>query len=155
MYLVSSCSCLCPRQWSQVSNREWRCSWSSADRWCSNYIWVIDNFIAHYSAFYITDLTVGIGEILSSPYSTVMDRSLSRTNLFDWQGANLACEARQIERDWYGLTLIATWINIYIVWDEITCPFSKFSCCPVQVWERINNVITHYIMEAINCPCRD
>ena len=25
---------------------EWRCSWNSADRRCSNYIWVIDNFIA-------------------------------------------------------------------------------------------------------------
>ena len=29
-----------------VTSREWRCSWSSADRRCSNYIWVIDNFIA-------------------------------------------------------------------------------------------------------------
>ena len=27
--------------------REWRCSWSSADRRCSNYIWVIDNSIAY------------------------------------------------------------------------------------------------------------
>ena len=47
MFLVSSCSCLCPIQWSQVLSREWRCSWSSADRRCSNYIWVIDNFIAY------------------------------------------------------------------------------------------------------------
>ena len=31
MFLVSSCSCLCPIQWSQVLSREWRCSWSSAD----------------------------------------------------------------------------------------------------------------------------
>ena len=27
--------------------REQRCSWSSDDRRCSNYIWVIDNFIAN------------------------------------------------------------------------------------------------------------
>ena len=27
--------------------REWRCSWSSADRRCSNYVWVIDNLIAY------------------------------------------------------------------------------------------------------------
>ena len=47
MFLVSSCSCPCPIQWSQVLSLEWRCSWSSADRWCSNYIWVIDNFIAY------------------------------------------------------------------------------------------------------------
>ena len=46
MFLVSSCSGLCPIHWSQVSSREWRCSWSSADRPCSNYIWVINNFIA-------------------------------------------------------------------------------------------------------------
>ena len=47
MFLISSCSCLCPIQWSQVLSQEWRCSWSSADRRCSNYIWVINNFIAY------------------------------------------------------------------------------------------------------------
>ena len=41
MFLVSSCSCLCPIHWSQVLSWKWRCSWSGADRWCSNYIWVI------------------------------------------------------------------------------------------------------------------
>ena len=30
MFLVSSCSCLCPNHWSQVLSWEWRCSWSSA-----------------------------------------------------------------------------------------------------------------------------
>ena len=58
MFLASSCSCLCPIQWSQVLSREWRCSWSSADRRCFNYIWVIDNFIAYWGATYIRDLTV-------------------------------------------------------------------------------------------------
>ena len=58
MFLVSSCSCLCPIQWGQVLSREWRCSWSSADRRCSNYIWVIDNVIACQGASYIRDLTV-------------------------------------------------------------------------------------------------
>ena len=33
--------------WSQVLSGEWRCSWSSADRRCSNYIWVINNLIAY------------------------------------------------------------------------------------------------------------
>ena len=27
MFLVLSCSCICPIQWSQVISREWRCSW--------------------------------------------------------------------------------------------------------------------------------
>ena len=58
MILVSTCSCLCPSHWSQVLSREWRCSWSSADRRCSNYIWVIDNFIAFKGESYIKDLTV-------------------------------------------------------------------------------------------------
>ena len=47
MFFTSSCSCLCPIQWSQVLSREWRCSWSSADRRYSDYIWVINNFIAY------------------------------------------------------------------------------------------------------------
>ena len=45
MFLVSSCSCLCQIHWSQVLSREWRCSWSSTDRGCANYIWGINNFI--------------------------------------------------------------------------------------------------------------
>ena len=58
MFLVSSYNCLYPIQWSLVLSREWRCSWSSTDRRCSNYIWVIDNFIAFSGASYIRDLTV-------------------------------------------------------------------------------------------------
>ena len=53
VFLVSSCSCLCPIHWSQVLRREWRCSWSSAYRRCSNDIWVIKNFIAYLGANYI------------------------------------------------------------------------------------------------------
>ena len=53
---VSSCSCLCPIYWSQVLSREWRWSWNSADRRCSNYIWIINNFIAYEGASYIIGL---------------------------------------------------------------------------------------------------
>ena len=60
MLLVSSCSCLYPIRWSQVLSWEWRCSWSSADRRCSNYIWVINNLIACKCASYIRDLTVSL-----------------------------------------------------------------------------------------------
>ena len=62
MFLVSSCSCLCTIQWSLVLSREWRCSWSNADRQCSNYIWVSVNFIAYNGASYIRDLTVFISK---------------------------------------------------------------------------------------------
>ena len=53
MLLVSSSSCLYPICWSQVLSWEWRCSWSSAERRCSKYIWVINNLIANLSASYI------------------------------------------------------------------------------------------------------
>ena len=46
--------------WSQVLSWEWRCSWSSADRRCSNYIWVINNFIAYKGGTYIRGFTVGL-----------------------------------------------------------------------------------------------
>ena len=58
MFLVSSCSCLRSIHWSQVLSWEWRCSWSSADRRCSNYIWVINNCIAYKGATYIRGFTV-------------------------------------------------------------------------------------------------
>ena len=45
MFLILSCSCLCPNHCIQVFSWEWRCSWSSTDRRCSNYIWVINNFL--------------------------------------------------------------------------------------------------------------
>ena len=57
MFLVSPCSSLCPVHWSQVLSREWRCSWSSADRQCSNYIWAINNFYC-LGATYIGGFTV-------------------------------------------------------------------------------------------------
>ena len=59
IFPVSSCCWLYAKYLSQVlSSREWRRSWSSADRWCFNYIWVINNFIANYDANYIRGLTV-------------------------------------------------------------------------------------------------
>ena len=47
MFLISYCCCLCPIHWSQVLCCKWRCSWCSPDRRCSNYIWVINNFISY------------------------------------------------------------------------------------------------------------
>ena len=58
MFLILSGSCFCPIHWSQVLSWEWRCSWSSADRRCSNYIWVIDHFIAYQVTIYMIGLTV-------------------------------------------------------------------------------------------------
>ena len=46
-----------PIRWSQVLSLEWRCSWSSADRWCFKYIWLINNFITYKGTTYIRILT--------------------------------------------------------------------------------------------------
>ena len=60
MFVALSCRCLCPVHWSQVLSREWRCSWSSADRRWSNYICVINNFIAYTCVLFIRDLMVHV-----------------------------------------------------------------------------------------------
>ena len=57
--------------WSQMLSREWRCSC----RRCSNYIWVVDNFIAYYGASYIRDSTVILSEcslLLHAQYCTLV-----------------------------------------------------------------------------------
>ena len=60
MILVLSCGCLCPIHWNQVLSWEWRCSWSSADRRCCNYIWVINSCIAYNGTPYVRGLAVCI-----------------------------------------------------------------------------------------------
>ena len=55
----SAClAAVCPIGWSQVLSQKWRCSWSSANRGCSNYIWLIIIFIAYKGAPYIRSLRV-------------------------------------------------------------------------------------------------
>ena len=58
MILVSHCCCLCSIYLKEVLSWEWRCSCSSADRRCSNYIKVINNLIAYYDASYIRNFMV-------------------------------------------------------------------------------------------------
>ena len=59
----------------------------------------------------------------------------------------------------YGLTLIPTWVSDHIyskVCEEITYPFPNFNGVTVEVWERINDFIPHFIIDTITykCPCR-
>ena len=90
-----SCGCLCRIPWSQMFSREWRCSWSSADRRCSNYIWVIDNFIAYQGTPYIRGFTVIISEVSwHSPKGN-----------FTWPGQYLKCftdiTVKFLQSSWY------------------------------------------------------
>ena len=55
---------------------EWRWSWSSADRRCSNYIWVINNFIANSGASYIKRF-----DGTQSTYGCQLKRSLAINSL--------------------------------------------------------------------------
>ena len=88
MILVSSCSCLCAVYWSQVISRVWRCSWSSADRRCSNYVWVINNFIVYKGASYIRGLTVALLYDYCMTYSLSYGPNIS---------ANLRADVEQLQ----------------------------------------------------------
>ena len=93
-------------------SREWRCSWSSADRRCSNYIWVIDNFIAYYGVWYIRGFTVSL--LCGSRYwlkkctqwCGVTGRFVTRFNL--WRGSGCVVVFRNIWRHYNGVIMSAT-----------------------------------------------
>ena len=68
MFLILSCSCLCPIHWSQVLSWEWRCSCSSTIRRCSYYIWVINNFITYYVRLILEVWGICFSIILIHPY---------------------------------------------------------------------------------------
>ena len=88
MILIWSCSFLCPIYWSWVLSWEWRCSWSSTDRLCSNYIWAINNFVACLGATYIRDLMVlylYCTSLLCMSSCAIADPSLNTLRLW-WDG---------------------------------------------------------------------
>ena len=92
-----SCGCLCRIPWSQMLNREWRCSWSSADRRYSNYIWVIDNFIAYQGESYIRGFTVFTFSIMCKDYD-----GRDRGYLGSWKPINRLW----LQTIWSGITNI-------------------------------------------------
>ena len=58
----------------------------------------------------------------------------------------------------HGLTLIPAWMNNYIhykVWDEINYSIPNFNGCTADVWEWINNLISHFTWYLITYPCCD
>ena len=58
---------------------EWRCSWSSTDRLCFSYIWVINNVITYLGETYFRGLTVPIS---SCPYACPSIRLSTESCLF-------------------------------------------------------------------------
>ena len=116
MLLVPSCSCLYPMRGSQVLSWEWRCSWSSADRRCSNYIWVIINLIAYWSATYIRDLTVLFTVFLMKPEYARKPRLIPRTHYSD---VIMTAMAFQIT----GLTIVYS--TVYLGVDQRSLAFVR------------------------------
>ena len=58
----------------------------------------------------------------------------------------------------HGLTCIITWIGSYIhykAWNEIIYPFSNFNGAAIEVWEWMNNFISHFSGHVITYPCWD
>ena len=54
-----------------------------------------------------------------------------------------------------GLTLIPSWIRIYIYYKahgEIMYPFENFNDATVEVWEWINNFIPYFTGHVITYP---
>ena len=139
MFLVSSCTCLCPIQWSQVLSRKWRCSWSSADRRCSNYIWVINNFIAHtmdllWEKFlYMKPISFQskASVVCSVSAAIFIDFCLTKLNVFSQHIGQKTNEylnsAEQIPRNWNinQLSVLITswditeWCSINLLWKEL------------------------------------
>ena len=105
MFLILSCSCLCPNHWSQVFSRGWRCSWSnnswsSANRRCSNYIWVINNFIAYQGAPYIRGLMVHTMWLISTLQASF-------------------CQCTQPNERWRYIVsnIVSHWLGAYTKWS--------------------------------------
>ena len=123
MILISSWSRLCPIIWSQVLNREWRCSWSSADRRCSNYIWVIDNLITYWGAPYIRDLTVfreKWSENKNYNETTIVFPPIDHTCMIIY--CLILCN-----HNWHGYVWIYTY-NIYTIYIHIYIYIYLYNC---------------------------
>ena len=154
MILVSSCRCLCPIHWRWVLSREWRCRWSSADRRCSNYIWVILNLIAYWGAilyYRFDDIPASVqimawrhpgDKLLSEPMmvSLLTHICITRPQWVKQLQSNSVIQTWG-PFCWHGLTLIPTRICNHMsskVW-----------------WKWMNNFIPHSTVDVITYPYWD
>ena len=109
---------------------EWRCSWGSADRRCSNYIWVINNFIAYQGASYIRDITVST---VGSYYDAVQYGMILLTATeIDTQTMNL--QKTSLQRKLW---------NVYFDYFEENWPYYDSSA--LTHWGRVTNICIDYL----------
>ena len=100
---------------------ELRCSWCSADRRCSNYIWMINHLIAYPSTSYIRDLTVMY-------HKWVFIKRYTYNSIFVQWGM----------LPWWPLQGIPSWSYIYKsthpnLFEDRTPINSKYGC-PIVKW---------------------
>ena len=127
MFLILSCSCLCPIHWGQVLSREWRCSWSIADRRCSNYIWVINNFIVYLVSSYFRGLTVmscWLHGIKSIPKPMLTFHWLHSQTTFEWNSIGklvfFFTQENTFENVIYKMAAILFWAHVFNPWQFIS-----------------------------------
>ena len=125
MFLASSCSsCLCTVHWSQVLSQEWRSSWSSSESRCSNYIWVITNFIT-WGVTYIRYLAIIMLIVVVSSLPVRLEDGFSSTliSLCLLENYYLIID-QQFSTNGYGLqsSYCALLTNISVInWITIAC----------------------------------
>ena len=133
MFLVSSCSCLCPIHWSQVLSREWRCSWSSADRRCSNYIWMIiqnaNMFSCFPKRFNMTRINVSVFLAGYPPFCSENPQETYR-KVMNWRETlifppevPISNEARDLIQKW----VMKKWWHKRKLWNGYFCLFIFWS----------------------------
>ena len=137
MFLVLSCSCLCPIHWSQALSQEWRCSWSSADRRCSNYIWVINNFVAYEGAAYFRGLM--LGRLLNADVCSELN-VLGTLVQFRSAGRKQRCQSKGCSQ----IDLAMKWSTWFDFWNKnwlkqnlrsILNTFMKTECPNMHCWK--------------------
>ena len=138
---------LYPIRWSQVLSREWRCSWSSADRRCSNYTWVINSFvaylIAYQSASYIRDLTVY--EEYMAEQLTLFDPPPQIQPPYCTKGSNFW--DTDCGNPTAALVYFCTFYLIitYIVLNVLVGKSCRISFCEIKDWKWSGLEISHWI----------
>ena len=140
MFLVSSRSCLRSIHWSQLLSWKWRCSWSSADRRCSNYIWVINNFIAYRGATYIRGFTL----VASYEQDQWCHMTSPRHNRYN-QSISTIKKYVQI----YKIVLIRKWKPTFVFWNKnymhwsCSCLWLRKNCTNIFSGVMENELINH------------
>ena len=137
MILVSSCICLCTISWSRVLSREWRCSWGSADKRCSNYIWVINNLFAYKGASYIRDLTVSLTQV--SKHTAIPQVEVGLNDIITWMTTNVKSNkwnhepiGREYHQRW--------WHTHFQVWNHPDRNLDVFLISTCSPNERVNKI---------------